>query len=177
MVESGSKLKGCLTLFALFAAFFTIVPFVMSGGLTAFFFPYNERQLKMVLADARVTDISESRRQFTYYLDGNETDSYNFNSYVSANPALRKQVNDSLGLDLQDLGHYLRRGDRLTKAANSPLLTVQRGSIVTRWILYSATPEGQLPPPKKYIIVDGDTVIEHELSELFWPTTSELPTR
>ena len=131
------------------------------------YFVDHERNLKMALADARVTDVSENRRQFTYRLDGNEIDDYNFNSYVSANPALRKQVDDSLGLDLQDLGHYLHLGDRLTKAANSPLVTVHRGSIVTHWILYSATPEGQRPPPKKYIVVNGDTVIEHELSELF----------
>jgi hypothetical protein len=161
-----SKLRGCLTLVAFFVAFFIIGPFIMWGGLTEFFFPYKEGQLKMVLADARVTAISENRRQYTYYLD-NETEDYNFNGYVSANPALRKQVDDSLGLDPFDLGHYLRLQDRLTKAANSPLLTVQRGPVVTHWILYAATPEAKLPPPKRYVVIDGDTVIEHELSELF----------
>jgi hypothetical protein len=162
-----SKRKGCFTLVAFCAVFFLLLPFILEGGLTEFFFPYEEQQLKMALADARVTAISENRRQYTYYLDDNETEDYNFNGYVSANPALRKQVDDSLGLDPFDLGHYLRLQDRLTKAANSPLLTVQRGPLVTHWILYAATPEAKLPPPKKYIIVAGDTVIEHELSELF----------
>lgn len=162
-----SKLKGCLTLIAFCAVFFLLVPFVLTGGLQEFFFPNKERQLQLVLANARVTAISENRRQYTYYLDDNETEPYNFNGYVSANPALRKPVDDSLGVDLFDLGHYLRLDDRLTKAAQSPWLTVQRGPLVTHWILYAATPEGQLPPPKKYIIIDGDTVVEHELSELF----------
>lgn len=162
-----SQLKGCLTLVAFCAVFFLIMPFILGGGLRELFFPDEEQQLQLVLADARVTAISENRRQYTYYLDDNETESYNFNGYVSANPALRKPVDDSLGLDLSDLGHYLRLADRLTKAANSPLLTVQRGPLLTHWILYAATPEGKLPPPKKYIIVAGDTVVEHELSELF----------
>lgn len=162
-----SKRKGCLALVAFWAVFFLVMPFILGGGLQEFFFPYEEQQLKLVLADARVTAISENRRQYTYYLDGNELQRYNFNAYVSANPALRKQVDDSLGLDLFDLGHYLRLNDRLSKAANSPLLAVQRGSLVTHWILYAATPEGKRPPLKKYIILDGDTVVEHELSELF----------
>jgi hypothetical protein len=162
-----SKLKGCLALVGFFAAFFTVVPFIMGGGLGELFFPHEERQLKLVLADARVTAISENRQQYTYYLDNNELESYNFNAYVSANPALRKQVDDSLGLDRFDLGHYLRLQDRLTKAANSPLLMVQRGPVVTHWILYSATPESKLPPPKKYTIIDGDTVLIHDFSELF----------
>ena len=162
-----SKLKGCLTLAAFFAAFFLLVYLIMGGGLQEFFFPYEEQQLKLGLAAARVTAISENRQQYTYYLDNNETQAYNFNGYVSANPALRKQVDDSLGLDRFDLGHYLRLQDRLTKAANSPLLSVQRGPLVTHWILFSATPEGKLPPPKNYAILDGDTVLLHELSELF----------
>ena len=162
-----SKLKGCLTIVAFFAAFFTIVPFVMDGRLKEVFFPYDEQQLKMTLADARVTDITRSRQQYTYYLDDNELESYNFNGYVHTTPALRKDMNDTLGYDPSDLGHYLRRNDRLTKAANSPLVTVQRGSIVTHWIMYSATPESKAPPPKKYVVMDGDTVMVHELSELF----------
>jgi hypothetical protein len=137
------------------------------GGLREFFFPYEEQQLGMVLADARVTAISENRRNYTFYLDGSETERYNFNSYVSANPALRQAVDETLGLDPSDLAHYLRRNDRLTKAANSPLLTVRRGATLTRWILYSATPKGKLPPPKEYIILTGDTVLLHKLSELF----------
>jgi hypothetical protein len=96
------------------------------GGLREFFFPYEEQQLGMVLADARVTAISENRRNYTFYLDGSETERYNFNSYVSANPALRQAVDETLGLDPSDLAHYMRRNDRLTKAANSPLLTVRR---------------------------------------------------
>ena len=150
-------MKGCLAIVALYTGFFTIVPFVMSGGLKEFFFPYNEEQLKMALADARVTEVSESRRQYTYYLDDDDTEDYSFNSYVHAEPALRKDMNDTLGYDTSDLGHYLRLGDRLTKAANSPLVTVRRGSFVTHWILYSATPEGQRPTPKRPFITHVDS--------------------
>jgi hypothetical protein len=162
-----SKLKGCLNLIVFLITFFVIIPFILWGGLKEYFFPYEEEQLKMVLADAQITAISENRQQYTYYLDDNDMEPYNFNGYVSTNPALRKQVDDSLGLDLFDLGHYLHLHDHLTKAANSPLVTVRRGSLVTHWILYSATPESKLPPPKKYTIIDGDTVLIHELSELF----------
>ncbi|WP_457069230.1 hypothetical protein [Hymenobacter sp. UYAg731] len=139
------------------------------------YFVDHERDLKLALADARVTNITRSRQQYMYYLDDNELESYDFNGFVHTNPALRQDMSDTLGYDPSDLGHYLRRNDRLTKAANSPLVTVHRGSIVTHWILYSATPESKVPPPKKYVVMDGDTILVHELSELFQTASSLLP--
>ncbi|WP_345055780.1 hypothetical protein [Hymenobacter glaciei] len=121
----------------------------------------------MALADAKVTDVSMNRQYYHYYLNGDIYKQYDFNGYVAADPVDRTGMKDTLGYDPSSLGHYLRRGDRLTKAAKSPLVTVHRGSIVTHWILYSATPESKVPPPKKYVVMDGDTVMVHELSDLF----------
>ena len=72
MANSDSKLKGCLAIVGFFVAFFTIVPYIAGGGLRELLFPYEKEQLKLVLANARVTDASKSRQQYTYYLDGNE---------------------------------------------------------------------------------------------------------
>lgn len=148
------------------AVFYTVVPFLLGGGLASLLPPSTE-DFDMALADARVTDFEMNRQQYTYQLDGDVYKHYNFNGFVAADSAARRGMSDTLGYDPSDLGHYLRRGDRLTKAARSPLLTVQRGTFVTHWILYSATPESKVPPPKKYVVMDGDTVLVHELSDLF----------
>ncbi|MBO2009804.1 hypothetical protein [Hymenobacter negativus] len=153
-----SRKKNILAILAFLAAFYTIVPFLLGGGLAGLLPPSTE-DFDMALTDAEVTDVSMNRQQYTYQLDGNDYKHYNFNAFDAANPADRTGMSDELGYDPSDLGHYLHRGDRLTKAANSPLLTVRRGTIVTHWILYSATPESKLPPPKKVFMLDGDTVV------------------
>jgi len=153
-----SRRKNFLAIGAFLVGFYTIVPFLLGGGLSQFLPPSTE-DLEMALADATVTAVSMNRQQYTYQLDDNVYKHYNFNAFEAANPSDRTGMSDELGYDPSDLGHYLRRGDRLTKAANSPHLTVRRGSITTHWILYSATPESKLPPPQKAFILDGDTVI------------------
>ena len=153
-----SRKKNILAIVAFFAAFYTIVPFLFGGGLASLLPPSTE-DFDMALADAKVTDVSMNRQQYYYSLDGDLLQNYSFNAYAAADPAARTGMSGDLGYDPSDLGHYLRLGDRLTKAAGSPQLTVHRGSIVTNWILYSATPESKLPPPKKIFMLDGDTVV------------------
>lgn len=92
---------------------------------------------------AWVTAVAMNRQQYQYYLAGSATGWTNFNQYVAANPANRRGMSDTLGYDPSDLGHYLHKGDSLTKAAHSPILVVHRGRQVTRWILYSYTKEGK----------------------------------
>jgi hypothetical protein len=68
-------------------------------------------------------------------------------------------MNDRLGYDPSSLAHYLRRGDYLIKAANSPTITVLRGRDTTRWILYAYTAEGRQPPlPQRRVVAKGDTL-------------------
>lgn len=152
-----SRKKQLLKILAFLAVFYTVVPFLAGGGL-ACFFPPSTKDFDRALADARVTDVSMNRQQYSYQLDEDIYQTYNFNAFVAADSTARTGMNDTLGYDPSDLGHYLRLGDRLTKAAHSPLLTVRRGAVVTHWILYSFTPESQLPPPRKVFILDGDTV-------------------
>ena len=153
-----SKWKNFLAIAAFLAAFYTIVPFLLGGGLAGLLPPSTE-DFDMALIDAKVTASEMNRQQYTYQLDDNIYKHYNFNAFDAANPADRTGMSDRLGYDPSDLGHYLRRGDRLTKAAHSPHLKVRRGAIVTHWILYSATPESNLPPPKKFFMLDGDTIV------------------
>lgn len=153
-----SRKKNVLKIVAFLAAFYTIVPFLMGGGLASLLPPSTE-DFDMALTDIKVTDVSMNRQQYTYQLGDNIYKHYDFNSFKAAARAARKGMNDTLGYDPSDLGHYLRLGDRLTKAAHSPLLTVHRGSIVTHWILYSATPDSKPPLPKRPFITHGDTSI------------------
>jgi hypothetical protein len=154
-----SRWKNVLSIMAFLAVFYTVVPFIFGGALARFFPPSTE-DIDMALTDAKVTDVSMNRQQYTYQLDDNVYKHYNFNAFVRADPTIRRGMSDTLGYDPSDLGHYLRRGDRLTKAAHSPLLTVRRGVHVSHWLHYSATPESKLPPPKKIAILQGgDTVV------------------
>ena len=84
-----------------------------------------------------------------YYLDGDTWRMHDFNGFVPADSAARTGMDSDLGYNPSSLGHYLRRGDRLTKAAHSPELTTRRGSTTTHWILYAFTPEGMRPSPEK----------------------------
>jgi len=133
--------------------------FVAAPVYNAFFRPPDDN-LPLVLADAEVTDVSETNRRFSYHLNGDDQEEYNFRDFVAADPAARKGFNGDVGWDSSDLSHYLRLGDRLTKAAHSPWLTVQRGPIITRWVLSTFTPEAEPPPPVNIAILpEGDTVV------------------
>ena len=153
LAPPGSDRIGSLLMLTLFLLIFVIGPVY-----NTFLAPPND-DLHLVLADAKVTDVSETNRHFSYHLDGNELEEYNFRSFVAANPAARKGYNEDVGWDSSDLSHYLRLGDRLTKAANSPLLTVRRGDSVTHWLHYSAIPESKVAASKEAAgMADADSV-------------------
>ena len=138
-----SEWIGSRIMLFLFLFIFVIAPLYNT------FFPPSDDELKLVLTEAKVTDVSETNRHFSYHLDDNELEEYNFRSFVAADPAARKGYDEDVGWDSSDLSHYLRLGDRLTKAGGSPQLTVRRGPVVSHWILDSAIPESQQSPPKK----------------------------
>jgi hypothetical protein len=154
-----SKKKYFLVLAGIMVVFYTVAPYLL-GGVLSVVYPTTDVNLELVLHDAEVTDVWHNRQLYLYYLDGATWQMHDFNSFVPADSAVRTGMDSDLGYDPSSLGHYLRRGDRLTKAANSPLLTVRRGPITTRWILYAFTPEAKLPPPVKIAILPGgDTVV------------------
>ena len=152
-----SKTKYFLLLAGIMAVFFAVAPHLL-GAVLSVVYPTTGVALETELRDAKVTNVWHNRQLYLYYLDDATWRMHDFNAFVLADPAARMGMNDTLGYDSSDLGHYLRRGDRIRKAANSPLLTVRRGAGSSHWILYSATPESQLPEPKKYFLLDGDTV-------------------
>ena len=149
-----SQWKNVLRIAAFLAVFYAVVPFLFGGGL-ARLLPASTEDIAMALTDAEVTDVAMNRQQYTYQLNGNVYKHYNFNAFVRAAPAARRGMSDTLGYDPSDLGHYLRLGDRLTKAAHSAQLTVRRGTHLTYWLHYSATPESGLPPPRKAAPLQG----------------------
>lgn len=154
-----SKKKYFLVLAGMMAVFYIVAPYLL-GGVVSLVFPIDDVELGVALTDARVTGFEMNRQQYNYQLDGNIYKHYYFNAFVAANPANRTDMDSRLGYDPSDLSHYLRPGDRITKAAGSPRLTVRRGPVVTHWILYSSTPESKLPPPVKIAILPGgDTVV------------------
>jgi hypothetical protein len=149
---TGASSPGSWLMVALFLLLFVVSPIYHA------FFSSPENELDLVLTNAKVTDVSETNRHFSYHLDGQDQPEYNFREFVAADPAARKGYDEDVGWDSSDLSHYLRLGDRLSKTAHSPLLTVRRGAVVTHWLHYSATPESKMPPPRKIFILDGDTV-------------------
>ena len=143
-----SKKKYFLILAGIMAVFYTVAPYLL-GGVLSVVYPTTDVELETALHDANITDVWMNRQYYLYYLDGDTWRMHDFNGFVPADSAARTGMNSDLGYDPSSLAHYLRRDDRLTKAANSPLLTVRRGAIVTHWIMYSATPESKVPLPKK----------------------------
>ena len=148
----GASSPGSWLMVALFLLLFVVSPIYQT------FFSTPENALDLVLTDARVTDVAETNRHFSYQLDGQDRPAYGFREFVAADPAARKGYDGDVGWDASDLSHYLRLGDRLSKAAGSPYLTVRRGPIVTHWILATATPESK-PPKKTAGLPGGDTAV------------------
>ena len=143
-----SKKKYFLILFSFLAVFYTVAPYVL-GGILSVIYPTTDVELDTTLHDAKVTDVWMNRQYYLYYLDGDTWRMHDFNGFVPADSAARTGMNSDLGYNPSSLGHYLRRGDRLTKTAHSPELTTRRGSTTTHWILYAFTPEGMRPSPEK----------------------------
>jgi hypothetical protein len=156
-----SKKKYFLVLASIMAVFYTVAPTLL-GGVLSIVYPTKDVGLEMPLT-GRVTNVWMNRQYYLYYLNGDRWVMHDFNAYVAADSADRRGMNDTLGYDPSSLAHYLRKGDYLIKAANSPTITVLRGRDTTRWILYKFTPEGQQPqlPQRRVVVVEGDTLELH----------------
>lgn len=153
-----SKKKYFLVLFAFLAVFYTVAPYVL-GGILSVIYPTTDVEISTALVDAKITDVWMNRQYYLYYLNGDNWRMHDFNGFVAANPAARTGKNRDIGWDPSDLAHYLTRGDRITKAANSPRLAVRRGAVITHWIMSSATPESQVPAPEPPFIANDDSVV------------------
>ena len=154
-----SKKKYFLVLASIMVVFFTVAPYLL-GAVLSVVYPTSDVDLELALHDAEVTKVWRNRQLFLHYLDGAVWHMHDFNGFVPADPAARTDMDSDLGYNPSVLARYLRPGDRLTKTAGAPQLTVRRGPVVTQWILYSATPESKLPPPVKIAILpEGDTIV------------------
>lgn len=153
-----SKKKYLLIVAAILAVFYTVAPTLL-GGVLAVLYPSEDVAYDTALR-ARITDTWMNRQYYLYYLNGDKYKMHDFNSFVAADSAARRGMNDTLGYDPSTLSHYLRTGDSLFKAAQSPRLTVRRGPATTHWILYKYTPEGRQPvvPQRRVVVVDSDTL-------------------
>jgi hypothetical protein len=125
-----------LLLFALVIAFFLIAPHIPH---------YTQAFAKPLLAveyatalQGRITDSEVSRQHYLYYLDNNTKQRYDFNAFIQPLTPAQKQM-DEVEQNTLGLGQRLRKGDIVSKAANSTLLTVQRGDSTSRW--FCATPQ------------------------------------
>ena len=90
----------------------------------------------------RVTSVEIERQSHLYYLDHNTKLWYSFNEFMPPLLAGRRRRQLSQEEDFaSNLGQKLRVGDYVSKQANSPLLTVQRGEKTSRW--FCSTPNGE----------------------------------
>jgi hypothetical protein len=80
----------------------------------------------------RITGSEVQRQHHFYYLDGHTDRYYDFNRFeqprTPAQQQLEEEEQHALGL-----GQQLKTGDIIAKAANSTVLTVQRGDSTSRW--------------------------------------------
>jgi hypothetical protein len=127
------SVKDILKLLALAALFFALAPYLLNG-VNRLRYPATVDISYATPVKGQVTG-SRTNRQYTVnYLNGNEKSYYDFNSFVP----------DSISPDIDNLpqeeknrlmlGAHLRKGDYVSKAANSTKLTVQRGNHLTYWV-------------------------------------------
>jgi hypothetical protein len=98
-------------------------------------FPRTEVGYETALA-GRVSGTFESKRQYSFFLNGQKAPRYDFDAFSFVLAAGQQQPEDN------QLSHYLRVGDVVRKPGHATLLTVQRGDSLTRWVCASspATP-------------------------------------
>ena len=130
------RLKAILLLAGIFLLFYTIVPYLVGGGVATFLGSFKV----VAYADAlqgRITGVEVERQYHTYYLDNNTERKYSFNAFDQPLTPAQQQ----LGLKSIDLhlGLRLKVGDYISKQPNSTVLTVQRGDSTSRW--FCSTPE------------------------------------
>jgi|GEM_PF-3244176 len=80
----------------------------------------------------RVTGCDSNNHNFLWYLNSKQT-RYDFGTFDGANGFTRAQQAKLPTQNGTGLRYYLAIGDVLHKQANSPILRVQRGNIVTLW--------------------------------------------
>lgn len=131
------RLKAILLLVGIMLLFFTVVPYLVGGGVATYLGPYKV----LAYADAlqgRITGVEIERQYHTYYLDNDTEHKYSFNAFDQPLTPAQQQLSLGNRIDL-NLGLHLKVGDYLSKQANSRLLTVQRGDSTSRW--FCSTPE------------------------------------
>jgi hypothetical protein len=124
--------KDILRIILVLAVFFLVAPYLLRGMLSLFYSP----QVVIRYKDAvkgQVTGIYRNRQHNSFYLNGSKSTYYDFNSFVPPGKLARI---DSLPQDEINnlvLGAYLQEGDSVTKEANTTMLVVKRGSMITQW--------------------------------------------
>ena len=126
--------KDFLKLAAILVLFFLAAPYLLRAALGVFHKPQTEVGFTTAVA-GQVTGYEMNRQYYLYYLDGNEKAQYDFNAF---GPSLASAVTHRSGLTQQELaspglGAYLKKGDYVTKLAQSTELSVRRGDTTTHW--------------------------------------------
>jgi hypothetical protein len=86
----------------------------------------------------RITGSRVNRQYHLYYLDGNTGQDYDFNAFTQPLTPAQQQLDEEEQHTL-GLGQQLEPGDIVSKAANSNVLTVQRGDSTSRWFCSTKT--------------------------------------
>ena len=125
------NLKIGLLLFCVVIAFFLIAPHISTflGSVT------NKPRIMVEYPTAvqgRITGSRVNRQYHLYYLDGNTEQDYDFNAFTQPLTPAQQQITEDEQHTL-GLGQRLETGDIVSKAANSTVLTVQRGDSTSRW--------------------------------------------
>lgn len=125
--------KDILKLLAIAAIFFAIAPYLLNGINRLWATNTTDVSYKTPV-NGHITGSYSNRQYTTNYLNGNDKQRYDFNSFVpdSVSPEI-----DNLSQDDKNrlmLGGQLRKGDYVVKAANSTKLMVQRGASVSHWV-------------------------------------------
>lgn len=113
------------------AAFYLAFPYLLSLSRWLFSTPEVEVAYDISVT-GHITGSYVSRQYYLHYLDGNNKVYYDFNLFEPATPlptGLTQEEINRLGL-----GPYLRKGDYITKAAQSTTLSVHRGNSTTQWV-------------------------------------------
>ena len=129
-------MKDWMKLVLFVVVFFAAAPYVLRAIMKVLY-PRTEVSAATALS-AHITGSYVNRGYHLYYLDGNQQQYYDFNAFEQdLTPERRQQLHlDEWNTPV--LGRYLQTGDLVVKAANSPRLTVTRGSTVTHWVLASS---------------------------------------
>lgn len=125
------NLKIGLLLFCVVIAFFLIAPHIPTflGSVT------NKPRIMVEYPTAvqgRITGSRVNRQYHLHYLDGNTEQDYDFNAFTQPLTPAQQQITEDEQHTL-GLGQRLEMGDIVSKAANSTVLTVQRGDSTSRW--------------------------------------------